>query len=171
MIMRWSNVQTNEYDLQAKTYPTICTLINCTMLMKTNSWLGEWHRPWTVPPLSTGRLKVSRFQVYWSATLPHVANAQVNGSLNPTLLKLFDKIMISSSQKNIVKIVKNKCKFTLLPMHIMVIFMYFITTCLPSRMGKIILWMSKKFYNHIEIVCVTCPSNLKMGMQKCAMKS
>ena len=25
MIMRWSNVQTNEYDLQAKTYPTICT--------------------------------------------------------------------------------------------------------------------------------------------------
>ena len=25
MIMRWCNVQTNEYDLQAKTYPTICT--------------------------------------------------------------------------------------------------------------------------------------------------
>ena len=25
MIMRWRNVQTNEYDLQAKTYPTICT--------------------------------------------------------------------------------------------------------------------------------------------------
>ena len=24
MIMRWCNVQTNEYDLQAKTYPTIC---------------------------------------------------------------------------------------------------------------------------------------------------
>ena len=38
-------------------------------------------------------------------------------------------------------------------------------------MGKIILWMSKKFYHHIEIVCVTCPSNLAMGLQKCAMKS
>ena len=25
MIMRWCNEQTNEYDLQAKTYPTICT--------------------------------------------------------------------------------------------------------------------------------------------------
>ena len=25
MIMRWCNVQTNEYDLQAKTYPAICT--------------------------------------------------------------------------------------------------------------------------------------------------
>ena len=25
MIMRLCNVQTNEYDLQAKTYPTICT--------------------------------------------------------------------------------------------------------------------------------------------------
>ena len=25
MVMRWCNVQTNEYDLQAKTYPTICT--------------------------------------------------------------------------------------------------------------------------------------------------
>ena len=25
MIMRWSTVQTNEYDLQAKTYPNICT--------------------------------------------------------------------------------------------------------------------------------------------------
>ena len=25
MIMRWCNVQTNEYDLQAITYPTICT--------------------------------------------------------------------------------------------------------------------------------------------------
>ena len=25
MMMRWCNVQTNEYDLQAKTYPTICT--------------------------------------------------------------------------------------------------------------------------------------------------
>ena len=40
--------------------------------------------------------------------------------------KLIDKIMISSSQKNIVKIVKNKCKFTLLPMHMghdMMIFM------------------------------------------------
>ena len=77
--------------------------------------------------------------MYWSATLPHksphVANAQVNGSLNPTLLKLFDKIMISSSQKNIVKIVKNKCKFTLLPMHIMVIFMYFITTCRAIQDG------------------------------------
>ena len=24
MIMRWRNVQTNEYDLQAKTYPTSC---------------------------------------------------------------------------------------------------------------------------------------------------
>ena len=26
MIMRWCTVQTNEYDLQAKTYPNICTL-------------------------------------------------------------------------------------------------------------------------------------------------
>ena len=25
MIMSWRNVQTNEYDLQAKTYMTICT--------------------------------------------------------------------------------------------------------------------------------------------------
>ena len=25
MIMAWCNVQTNEYDLQAKAYPTICT--------------------------------------------------------------------------------------------------------------------------------------------------
>ena len=25
MIMRWCTVQTNEYDLQAKTYPNICT--------------------------------------------------------------------------------------------------------------------------------------------------
>ena len=25
MIMRWCIVKTNEYDLQAKTYPTICT--------------------------------------------------------------------------------------------------------------------------------------------------
>ena len=25
MIMRWCNVQTNEYDLHAKMYPTICT--------------------------------------------------------------------------------------------------------------------------------------------------
>ena len=25
MIVRWCNVQTNEYDLQAKTYPTVCT--------------------------------------------------------------------------------------------------------------------------------------------------
>ena len=25
MIMRWCNAQTNEYDLQAKTYPTVCT--------------------------------------------------------------------------------------------------------------------------------------------------
>ena len=25
MIMRWCNVQTNEHDLQAKTYPNICT--------------------------------------------------------------------------------------------------------------------------------------------------
>ena len=25
MIMRWRNVQTNEYDLQVITYPTICT--------------------------------------------------------------------------------------------------------------------------------------------------
>ena len=25
MIMRWCNVQTNEYELQAKTYPTIYT--------------------------------------------------------------------------------------------------------------------------------------------------
>ena len=24
MIMRWCNLQTNEYNLQAKTYPTIC---------------------------------------------------------------------------------------------------------------------------------------------------
>ena len=48
--------------------------------------MGEWHRPWTVPPLSTGGLKVSRLHVYWSATLPHksphVANAQVNGYPN-----------------------------------------------------------------------------------------
>ena len=25
MIMRWCNLQTNEHDLQAKTYPTTCT--------------------------------------------------------------------------------------------------------------------------------------------------
>ena len=25
MIMRWCTVQKNEYDLQGKTYPTICT--------------------------------------------------------------------------------------------------------------------------------------------------
>ena len=36
-IMRWCNVQTNKYDLRAKTYPTICTHLNCTILMKTNS--------------------------------------------------------------------------------------------------------------------------------------
>ena len=28
MIMTWCNVQTNGYDLQAKTYPTICTQIH-----------------------------------------------------------------------------------------------------------------------------------------------
>ena len=26
MIMRWCNVETNGYDVKAKTYPTICTL-------------------------------------------------------------------------------------------------------------------------------------------------
>ena len=40
-----------------------------------------------------------------------------------------------------------------------------------SRMGKIMLWMGKNFYNHIEIVCVTCPNSLKMGVQMGAMKS
>ena len=37
MIMRWCNVQTNEYDLRAKTYPTIALIINRTILIKTNS--------------------------------------------------------------------------------------------------------------------------------------
>ena len=50
---------------------------------------------------------------------PHVANDHVNGSLNSTQLEhYFYKFMISPPEKNIVKIVKNKCKFTLLPMHI-----------------------------------------------------
>ena len=38
MIMRWCNVQTNEYDAQAKTYPTICTLLSADPFLWEN-WL------------------------------------------------------------------------------------------------------------------------------------
>ena len=37
-------------------------------------------------------------------------------------------------------------------------------------MGKIMLQMGKNFYNHTEIVCVTCLNILKMGIQMGAMK-
>ena len=36
MIMRWCNVQTNEYDLQTKTYLTICTI--CTICVQCLRW-------------------------------------------------------------------------------------------------------------------------------------
>ena len=36
-------------------------------------------------------------------------------------------------------------------------------------MGNIMLWTGKIFYNYIEIVCVTCPNILKMGIRMCAM--
>ena len=56
-------------------------------------------------------LKVSRFQVYWSATLPHksphVANTQVNGSLNSTQSFYFDKLMISSTLSKLSRINAN----------------------------------------------------------------
>ena len=37
MIMRWCNVQTKEHDLQAKTYPTICTHPKLTTIINTKS--------------------------------------------------------------------------------------------------------------------------------------
>ena len=42
---------------------------------------------------------------------------------------------------------------------------------LPSRTGKIMLWMDKIFHKYIEIVCATCPNILKMGIWMGAMKS
>ena len=38
-------------------------------------------------------------------------------------------------------------------------------------MGKIMIRMGKTFYNHIEIVCVTCLNILTMGVQMGTMKS
>ena len=38
-------------------------------------------------------------------------------------------------------------------------------------MGKIMLWICKNFYHHIEIVCVTCQNILKIGIRLGATKS
>ena len=78
--------------------------IDANLTVASRGIFMEWSR--TVPTLSTGGLKVSRFQVYWSAKLPYkspdVANAQVHGSSNSSQLKyLFDKIRISSSKKKL----------------------------------------------------------------------
>ena len=37
-------------------------------------------------------------------------------------------------------------------------------------MGKNMVRTGKKFYNHIEIACVTCPNILRKGVRKGAMK-
>ena len=77
-------------------------------------------------------------EVYWDTTLSHknlhVTNAQANNRLNVTYLnKLFDKIMISKSQKNFDKIVKNRCKNypVTYAYHQTITFMYFINICIP----------------------------------------
>ena len=38
-------------------------------------------------------------------------------------------------------------------------------------MGKIMLRIGKIFHNQIEIVCVTCPNIIKMGIRMGATKS
>ena len=46
--------------------------------------------------------------------------------------------------------------------------MFYLTPILLCGMGKVMLWTGTNFYNHIEIVhvtCVTCPNILQMGFR------
>ena len=70
--------------------------------------------------------------------------------------------LVSKSEENIIWLT-----FRSLSM----VAVFYLTTRPAIRDGKIILQMGENFYNHIEIVNVTCPNILKMGVWMGTRKS
>ena len=66
MIKRWCNVQTNERDLQAKTYPTICTHHKLHNNNETKSRFPVMYMQWVYHDKRIGKLFVMPISIHYN---------------------------------------------------------------------------------------------------------